>query len=380
MLTVSRRAHAGRRGYCRRVLHSLADHLFTYALRLGLLYREGFGDRAVLERIVDSIDTFTRSRPAGDVVMRSAGPAKSVEGGERRLATFESPAPTPMPAECRTAKVQIWTPTRHAGAMCILLAATGEEGFRHREGLARRLLAEGIGSVVLENPYYGSRRPRGQRGPVLRTVTDQFAMNTATVDEARALLGWIRDAGYFPGVTGYSQGGFMAAFAAAFVDFPVVVVPRAAGTQAAPVLTEWALSRAVHWPSLARESGSVAKARAELAKHLSVVDLTRHPAPVAPELATVIVGRKDRIFPMHTGTALHRHWPGSELVLSDTGHVTSVFLDDDVHVRAVLAAFRRGRVTRGMTVGADPVTPATMSGKVDQPAWWGGSTHPTAAK
>ena len=64
-------------------------------------------------------------------------------------------------------------------------------------------------------------------------------MNTATVDEARALLGRICAAGYFPGVTGYSQGGFMAAFAGALVDIPVVVVPRAAGTQAAPVLTEW---------------------------------------------------------------------------------------------------------------------------------------------
>jgi hypothetical protein len=176
---------------------------------------------------------------------------------------------------------------------------------------------------------------------VLRTVLDQFAMNTAMVDEARALLGWIRDTGRLAGVTGYSQGGFMAAFAAAFVDFPVVVVPRAAGTQAAPVLTEWALRRAVHWPSLARESGGLAEARAELARHLSVVDLTRHPAPVAPELATVMVARHDRVFPEHTGRALHRHWPGSELVVSNAGHVTSALLNDDAHARVVVSAFRR---------------------------------------
>ena len=329
------------------MVHSLADHALTYALKLGLLYRDGFGDRALLERIVTSIETFTPARPAGDVVMRYQGAAKKVRGGAVRTATFASPAPTPMPAECRTARVQIWTPARDSsGATCILLASTGDEGFRWREGLARRLLAEGIGSVILENPYYGSRRPRGQRGPVLRTVLDQFAMNTAMVDEARALLGWIRSAGRVPGVTGYSQGGFMAAFAAAFVDFPVVVVPRAAGTQAAPVLTEWALRRAVHWPSLARESGSVAAARAELARHLSVVDLTRHPAPVAPELATVMVARHDRVFPEHTGTALHRHWPGSELVVSNASHVTSALLDDHVHARAVVAAFRRAGVAR----------------------------------
>ncbi|MDB5220749.1 MAG: abhydrolase 18 [Myxococcaceae bacterium] len=324
------------------MIHSLADHALTYALKLGLLYRDGFGDRALLERIVTSIETFTPARPAGDVVMRYADRAKSVRGGDVRLAAFQSPAPTPMPAECRTARVQIWTPARDSsGAMCILLASTGDEGFLWRERLARRLLAEGIGSIVLENPYYGSRRPHGQRGPVLRTVVDQFAMNTAMVDEARALLGWIRRSGRLAGVTGYSQGGFMAAFAAAFVDFPVVVVARAAGTQAAPVLTEWALRRAVHWPSLARESGGVEAARAELARHLSVVDLTRHPAPVAPELATVMVARHDRVFPEHTGRALHRHWPGSELVVSNASHVTSALFNDDVHAGAVVAAFRR---------------------------------------
>lgn len=335
------------------MLHSLADHALTYGMRLGVLYREGFGDRALLERIVASIETLSRARPAGDVVMRYAGRVRSVRGGDVRMATFESPAPTPMPTECRTARVQIWTPTRHAsGAMCILLASTADEGFRLRESFARRLLAEGIGSIILENPYYGSRRPRGQRGPILRTVLDQFAMNTATVDEARALLGWIRDAGHLPGVTGYSQGGFMGAFAGALVDFPAVVVPRAAGTHAAPVLTEWALHRAVHWPSLARESGSVAAARAELARHLSPVDLTRHPAPVAPELATVMVARHDRVFPARTGTALHRHWPGSELVVSNAGHVTSLFFDDAEHVRAVVGAFRRARVIRHAVTNA----------------------------
>lgn len=333
------------------MVHSLADHALTCALKLGLLYREGFGDRAVLAHIVESIRTFTPARNAGDIVMRYEGKPKSVRGGEIRHASFASPAPTPMPAECRTARVQIWTPTRERGresqgAMCILLASTGDEGFRWREGLARRLLAQGIGSVILENPYYGSRRPRGQRGPVLRTVLDQFAMNTAMVDEARALLGWIRDAGRVPGVTGYSQGGFMAAFAAAFVDFPVVVVPRAAGTQAAPVLTEWALRRAVHWPSLARESGSVERARIDLATHLGVVDLTRFPPPVAPELATVLVARHDRVFPEHTGRALHEHWRGSELVVSNASHVTSALLNDDVHARAVIAAFGRATVPR----------------------------------
>lgn len=319
----------------------MADHAVTHALRIGLLYKNGFGDRVVLDRILESIESYTASRPAGKVVMKY-GRSKAVRGGSIRLGTFASPAPTPMPEECRTARVQIWTPTEDSGSpMCILLAATGDETFLWRESLARKLLVKGVGSIILENPFYGSRRPRGQLGPVLRTVLDQFAMSTAMVDEARALLGWIRDIGRQAGVSGYSQGGFMAAFAAALVEFPVVVVPRAAGTQAAPVLTEWALRRAVHWPTLTRESGSLEAARAELARCLSFVDVTRYPPPVAPHLATVLVARHDRVFPERSGRALHAHWPGSELVVSNAGHVTSALLNETAHVDAIVAMFKR---------------------------------------
>lgn len=345
--------------------HSALDHVLTHALSVGVLYRSGFGDRNQLGRIVQSIASYTPARDAGAVAMSFVGGAKAVKGGEVRVASFVSPAPTPMPDECRTARVQIWAPTsRAAGAMCVLLATTGEEGFWSRQPLARRLLAKGIGSIILENPFYGSRRPQGQRGPVLRTVVDQFAMNTAMVDEARALLGWIRERGHIAGVTGYSQGGFMAAFAAALVDFPVVVVPRAVGTQAAPVLTEWALQRAVHWPSLAREAGSLAEARAELAHHLSVVDLTRHGPPVAPELATILVARHDRVFPIRAGEALHAHWPGSSLRVSNAGHVSSIFRSDDAHAHAeaVIAAF--GRAGFG-EAGAEPDAPEAVGAPLE---------------
>lgn len=59
-----------------------------------------------------------------------------------------------------------------------------------------------------------------------------------------------------------------------------------------------------------------------------------------------MVARHDRVFPEHTGTALHRHWPGSELVVSNASHVTSALLNDAVHARAVVAAFRRAGVVQ----------------------------------
>ena len=116
---------------------------------------------------------------------------------------------------------------------------------------------------------------------------------------------------------------------------------RAAGTQATPVMTEWALRRAIHWPALVREAGSLHAARAELSRCLDYVDVTRFPPPVAPELATVLVGKGDRIFPEESGRALHRHWPGAELVMTNGGHVTSAVLDETPHVDAIVSMFRR---------------------------------------
>lgn len=326
------------------LLHVLTDVAVGRAFRAGLLYRRGFGDRAELERLVGAVVSYSRERVHEPIRLswhgeRSIGPA-TVRAGD-----FVSTTDVPLPDESRRAAVELWLPRgKRGGPLCLLLAATGEEGFRRRASFAAALCRAGIGALLLENPFYGARRRRGQHGPALTTVFDQFAMNLATVDEARALIAWAQAEGYGPlGVTGYSQGGFMAAFAGALVDVPLVVVPRGAGTSAAPVFTSSALSHAVHWPSLAREAGSEREARAALVAYLEPVDISKHPPPIDARLSTIVVVRHDRFVPPESGLALHRHWPGSTLVWSEAGHVTSAVLDTKAHATAVIDAFARFR-------------------------------------
>jgi hypothetical protein len=46
--------------------------------------------------------------------------------------------------------------------LIIHLAGTGDHSFfRRRWGFANDLLKCGISSILLENPFYGSRRPKG---------------------------------------------------------------------------------------------------------------------------------------------------------------------------------------------------------------------------
>jgi hypothetical protein len=220
-----------------------------------------------------------------------------------------------------------------------LLAATGEEGFLFRRVFARLLLARGLAALLLENPFYGQRRPRRQRGPLVRTVRDQFAMNISTTEEARGLIDWARRDGYpAVGVSGYSQGGIMAAFATALTPFPVAVVPRGAGNSAKQIFTNAALSRRIAWRALGRQIGSVEKARDYFEECLVPVEIARYPAPALPEAAILVSARNDGFVPAAQAEALHRHWPGSELRWLDTSHILGA-AHLKPHQEAIIDAF-----------------------------------------
>ncbi len=75
--------------------------------------------------------------------------------------------------------------------------------------MARPLLKEyGIASIILENPFYGLRKPKEQLRSSLHNVSDLFVMGGALILETLALLHWCEKEGYGPlGVSGVSMGG-----------------------------------------------------------------------------------------------------------------------------------------------------------------------------
>jgi len=299
------------------------------------LYPDGFG--AALDERVAGVRDY--EGPAPRLELRWGGVQRRL-GMAVRQGRFRSPAADYLPPESWTGYVEQWLPSRF-GPVCLVLASTAEAGFARRRPLARWLAHHGIGAVLLENPFYGLRRPLGQRGAVLRTVADQFAMNLATVEESSALLRTFHEDGHQVGVTGYSQGGVMSAFAAAVSDFAVSAVPRGAGRSAAPIFTNSSLSLAMRWDVLAREAGDLDTARERFAAALEPVRVDRYPAPRDPSRAILIACRHDGFIPPEEAEALHRHWPGSELRWVEGGHFTGLVLHHQAHRRALLDAFGR---------------------------------------
>lgn len=321
------------------MVYALIDQAFARAMTPSRrLYADGFGDRDRLESLVQGVRELGADPP--DPIHIAWSSPRTRLGVEVTRGTYPSPACEVLPPESQCAVLERWVPQPKA-PHCLILATTGEEGFGNRRLLAMWLARKGIASVIVENPYYGERRPRNQVGAAVRTVADQFAMNLATVIEVRSLLAHFSEQGLEVGATGFSQGGMMAAFGAALSDFPVAVTPRGAACRAESVFTRAALATTMRWDVLTDEAGSRKAAEEYFAQCLEPVRVDRLPPPKAPHQAILVASRHDGFIPPSEAEALHAAWPGSELRWLSAGHVTGLVLRHPTHRRAILDAFAR---------------------------------------
>uniref|UniRef100_A0A0B6ZRB6 Uncharacterized protein n=2 Tax=Arion vulgaris TaxID=1028688 RepID=A0A0B6ZRB6_9EUPU len=162
-----------------------------------------------------------------------------------------------MPKEVETACFQMILPLQWQHStlkpVCIHLAGTGDHYFwRRRLFTARPLLKEaGIASILLENPYYGTRKPKQQLRSSLHNVSDLFVMGGALVLESLALLHWCEREGWGPlGLSGVSMGGHMASLAATNWTKPISLVPCLSWSTASCVFTQGVMSGAIPWKTL----------------------------------------------------------------------------------------------------------------------------------
>ncbi|GAB1601481.1 protein ABHD18-like [Argonauta hians] len=158
-----------------------------------------------------------------------------------------------MPKEVEIAKFQMILPKlwkSHLKPVCVQLGGTGDHFYwRRRTLLGKPLLKEfGIASIILENPYYGVRKPKQQLRSALHNVSDLFVMGGALILESIVLLNWCEQQGWGPlGITGISMGGHMASLAASNWNKPLSLIPCLSWSTASGVFTHGVLSEAIPW-------------------------------------------------------------------------------------------------------------------------------------
>ncbi|KAK5639583.1 hypothetical protein RI129_012075 [Pyrocoelia pectoralis] len=196
--------------------------------------------------------------------------------------TFDSPLAHYLPdiviPEVKPARFQLIFPTKFKSntyrPLCIHLAGTGDHHFwKRRNVMAVPLLKHEISALLLENPFYGIRKPKNQFRSSLHNVSDIFVMGGCLVLECLVLLRWCESLGFGPlGISGLSMGGHMASLAATSWPKPLVLVPCLSSSTASTVFTEGVMSQSINWDLLQKQFNSDSKFHNILSKLCTIVD------------------------------------------------------------------------------------------------------------
>ncbi|XP_063628733.1 protein ABHD18 isoform X1 [Cydia splendana] len=166
-------------------------------------------------------------------------------------------------------------PEKGVKPMCLHLAGTGDHFFwRRRNLMVKPLIKEaGIGGIILENPFYGLRKPTDQVRSSLHNVSDIFVMGGCLILESLVLFHWCERNGLGSlGVTGLSMGGHMASLAATNWPKPLVLVPCLSWSTASAVFLQGVMSQSINWDLLEDQYLSDGEYREKLSKMVTIVD------------------------------------------------------------------------------------------------------------
>ncbi|OFW53388.1 MAG: hypothetical protein A2V75_10315 [Actinobacteria bacterium RBG_16_70_17] len=297
------------------------------------VFRRGWGDPDALAAYLEESASAT---PIPEVPIEE-GPEGAFDSLAARDLSFESPGRF-LPEASRVARARLVRGSGDPDRLVVLMASWNDHGYQGRLRLARALAAHGVASVMLEQPFYGDRRPvPGEEQPIT-TVADFMWMGRSAVLEGRVLADHFRRRGYRVGVAGYSMGGNMAGFLAASMPFPVAPALLAAPFSPGPPFLHGILQATVDWEAL---GGDNPDTREHLSEILHSASILRFPAPGHTRAAVLVAATRDGYVPTAAAQAVHRHWPGSVMHWVNAGHGTLLWFNRERLVDAVVRSFER---------------------------------------
>jgi hypothetical protein len=310
-------------------LDALAGLALAEGPRRLKFFSQGWGDESLID------PSAVLGSPPEPIAISWLSCAQDASGHVVSHGSFTSPAPH-LPSRSKMGTVISIAPEGGSHRAVVLMPAWNEHDPKVRIALADRLANRGIRSIILENPYYGTRHPAHGGGQPISTVSDFMVMGGGAVIEARGILTALHDAGSRVGVAGYSMGGNTAALVSATVDFPIATAPLAASHSPGPVFLDGVLKRGIDWDAL---GGRAAEPRLRAALS-SVSVLNLDPKPHSAH-AVVVAAASDGYVPASATRLLVDHWRGSELRVLAGGHASLIWFRKDRLTDAIVDAFRR---------------------------------------
>ncbi len=302
----------------------------------GSFFPGGWGDPEILGLSLVQLDAPPRSE--FHCISEVRNPTHIV-----REYRFASPHPDrKLPKESETAHFLMVLPRDWdlSTRICVHLPCTGDEGYDGRYRLlAVPLLAHGIGSIILENPFYGVRRPANQKGTYVHTVSDLWLMGMTACAETRVILDWLKGEGFYRlGVCGISMGGQITSHVAALHPEPLAICACIAPNCASPVFLDGVLSRYTDWKALDQDE---AAARQRLKEQLDRSDLKLFPKPKRPDACVWVAASYDAYVNAESCRLTQSTWPTSSIRWLASGHVSSVMFRRKAFMKGIVDAFAR---------------------------------------
>jgi hypothetical protein len=296
-------------------------------------FSRGWGDRALVE---DYIARSAEQSPV-DEITPVVRPDRRSGGIAMRDLSFESPEER-LPERVRIVRARWIEPVGGADRTAIIHPAWNDETYHTRRRLAGDLLERGIGSVMIQHPFYGDRRREPDIENPIAYASDFALMGRASVLEGRSLARWLVQEGRIAGVTGFSMGGNIAGFVTATVDVPVASAPIAAAYSPGPVFTDGVLSQSINWEAL---GGHTEETVTALTRFLHAPSILKFPPPDHTAAAVLLAATRDGFVPTGAASAVHRHWPGSKMNWVNAGHASLLWSMRDRMVETIVEAFER---------------------------------------
>lgn len=366
--------------------------------------RKEFGDRTLAHKYFDSLDV-----PVKLTKQQTQDGCVIIDG------EFRSPIcdmlPGVLPPESEVAYFQAVLPEKWKNKaddktnwveghrpLVLQFAGTGDHYFwRRRTLMAKPLIKEmNIGSIIIENPYYGMRKPKSQLRSALHYVSDLFVMGAANIAEAQVLLKWSEKQGFGPLCChGISMGGHMASLAASAWPKPICLVPCLSWTSGSVTFCQGVMASAINWRQLHEQyqqnkdyknkvlnlisspefkydggyTGDQFLMDSFLASD-SKVNLTNfrdmktetntkteaflfmrglmdecthlgnYSVPVDPHLINIVTAQYDAYQPRKNIKPLDQLWPGSSVRYVNQGHVSSYLFHQNVFREAIYDSFK----------------------------------------
>lgn len=290
------------------------------------LFQDGWGDLTTVRNDLTTIPAL--SHPVFE--------QKDPQGFADRTVTdlrFRSPYQS-LPDSSRIGYVRLFEPP-DPKRVVLLMAAFNEHGYETRQAFAHYLLNQGIAVAVLENPYYGLRRP--VPGQPLRTAADLLTMGVGAVWDGLEVVEWLRNRrSWAVGVAGYSMGANTAALIAAVSQRPLACAALAASHSPGPVFAQGALGAAIDWEALGGPS-----AAGELGSLFGEASVLRFDPPRHASAAVILGITNDGYVLSEATRALADHWPGAELFWARGGHATVLWSQKRRLAELIVRSFDR---------------------------------------